>query len=99
MKRSFPFVATCMVVVASVLVWVIGVSMALTYFFELSPAAGWWIAGSLGFSSMVAITVIFHEMRYAVEVDSVGGWTGLEDLEPIMPWNIPVMSPKRCPEA
>lgn len=52
--------------------------MALVYFMGLSSTVGWIIAGSLGFSSIVAVTIILYEMRHAVEMPD---WSDHVDFE------------------
>ena len=94
MKKSFPSILTCLVVVTSILAWIAGVSVALVHCLGLSDVTGWWIAGSLGFTSVVAMTVILYEMRHAVPIDSVTDGTGLEGLEGPVPWNLPGVRPK-----
>ena len=94
MKNPFPSIATSLVIVASTVLWIAGVSLALVYFLGLSATAGWWIAGLLGFSSVVAMAVILHEMRHAVEIDSAAG--GLADLGDPVPWNFPDLGSKHC---
>ncbi len=72
MKPVFPSIAASFIIGASCLVWVGGITMALVIGLGLSNTAGWIIAGSLGFSSIVAVTIILYEMRHAVAVpDSV----------------------------
>lgn len=92
MKKASPSIAACLVFVASALVWIGGVSLALVYLLGLSETAGWWIAGSLGFSTVVAITVILYEMRHAVEVFPTRGGA---ELDSVMPWIMPSMRGKR----
>lgn len=84
-----------MVIVASILAWIAGVSVALVYFFGLSEMTGWWIAGLLGITSVVAASVILYEMSHAVEIDSAAGDSKLEDLGSSVPWNLPGVSSKR----
>jgi hypothetical protein len=95
MKTSSPSIITCLVVVVSTLAWIAGVSLALVYFLGLSDATGWWIAGTLGFSSVVAMTVILYELRHAVQVDAVTGGSGLEGLADPVPWSFPGTGSKR----
>ncbi len=94
MKKPFPSILTCLVIVASTLVWIAGVSVGLVYLLGLSESVGWWVAGSLGFSSMVAIAVIHYEMMHAVEIDAAEGGGGIEDPGGRVPWTLPNMGPK-----
>lgn len=68
MKRLSPSLFACLMVVAACLAWVGGITWAITYFLGLSALVGWCIAGSLGFSAVVAVTIILYEMRHAVEL-------------------------------
>ena len=77
MKTMGPSILTSLVVVISTLAWIAGVSFALVYLFDLSEEAGWWIAGLLGCSSLVAMIVIRYEMRHAVDLTPP-----LTDIEP-----------------
>ena len=80
MKFSTPSMFACSVLVAACLVWVGGISLAITYFLGLSWNAGWWIAGSLGVSFSIAVTVILHEMRHAVDLSEMEEPAGVQRL-------------------
>lgn len=59
----------CVVVIVSCLAWIAGISLAMVHFLGLSSAAGWVIAGSLGFSAVAAATAILFEMRHAIDLE------------------------------
>ena len=89
MKRLHlsPSLVTGLVFAASTVVWIAGISATLVYFLGLSAVVGWWIAGSLGFSSAVAMTVLLYEMNHAMETDRVEGDGGFEDFADPLPWS------------
>lgn len=60
----------CVVVLASCIAWIGGLSFALFHLLDLSPMTGWIVAGSLGFSAVAAVTAILFEMRHAVDLEA-----------------------------
>ena len=86
MKTQSPSLFACLLVGLACLAWVGGISWAIIYFLGLSATVGWCIVGSLGFSVIVAVTIILYEMRHAVEFSRLS--------EPIDTERPPVESPR-----
>lgn len=68
MKISGPSHVACAVFLTSAIMWILGISWILVHFLGLSQGSGWLIAGSLGISCMVAVGVIWYEMRHSAEI-------------------------------
>ena len=66
MKPCSSMLATWTLVCGSCLAWIGTITFALVYFFDLSSTSAWLIAGSLGLSVTLAISVIVHELRNAI---------------------------------
>jgi hypothetical protein len=90
MKTHSPSLAACFVVGASCLAWIGGISLAMVYFLGLSSTVGWIIAGSLGFSSIVAVTIILYEMRHAVEMPDGTDHADIEGPPVSIHWGPPM---------
>jgi hypothetical protein len=52
--------------------------MALVYGLGLSNTVGWSTAGSLGFTSIVAVAIILDEMRHAIVLPDLMEFADLE---------------------
>ncbi len=56
------------VLLASCLLWVGGISLAVMWFAGTSVTIGWIVAGALVLALLVWLAVMFHEIRHAVEL-------------------------------
>lgn len=97
MRPLTPSMFACSVLAAACLAWVGGISLAITYFLGLSWTVGWWIAGSLCFSFSVAVTVILHEMRHAVDLSELEKPVDVQQL-PAAPQRGPSLGSGSLPE-
>lgn len=66
MKPINHMLSTWTLVCGSCLAWIGTITFALVYCFDLSPTSAWLIAGSLGISATLAISVILYEIRNAI---------------------------------
>jgi len=65
---SFQPSKALILLVASCLVWVLGISTALVFFFGSDAKLGWILAGSLVLSAMVWLLVMAREIRQAIDL-------------------------------
>jgi hypothetical protein len=89
MKPILPPLAAYLTLAGACLVWIGGVSLALVYFLELSNTTGWIIAGVLGVSMTVAVSVIIHEMRHAIDLTGFVDPSEMDELPPPEQWSKP----------
>jgi hypothetical protein len=67
--RAFSIsLTTCLAVIFSCLLWIGGISWVVVAVLGLSSAAGWVIAGTLGGLAIVAIGILVHEVRHAIDL-------------------------------
>ncbi|MES2660038.1 MAG: hypothetical protein V4689_15560 [Verrucomicrobiota bacterium] len=58
----------------------------MVHFLGLSSMVGWILAGSLGFSSIVAVTIILYEMRHAIEMQDYSDVADFKDPPVSIHW-------------
>ena len=56
------------VLLASCLFWIGGISLAVMWFAGTSVTAVWIVAGALALAVLVWLTVMSHEIRHAIEL-------------------------------
>lgn len=56
------------VLLASCLFWIGGISLAVMWFAGTSVTTGWIVAGSLVLALLVWLAVMSHEIRHAIEL-------------------------------
>jgi hypothetical protein len=90
---SFQPSKALILLVASCLVWVLGISTALVFFFGSDAKLGWILAGSLVFSAMVWLLVMAREIRQAIDLSEyhIAGDSLIEQCRAIP---IPVTQPQ-----
>jgi hypothetical protein len=94
MKSSSPSISACIVVMASCLIWIAGITLLLIHIFGLSATAGWMVAGVIGFTSIAAVTAILYEMRHAIDLENYIDPCDFESVSLPSQWNVP-SSPAR----
>lgn len=89
MKPILPPLASYFTLAGACLVWVIGVTLALVYFLNLSSTTGWMVAGLLGLSMTAALSIIIHEMRHAIDLTGYADPTEFDEFPPPEQWSEP----------
>lgn len=57
-----------LVVTGSCVLWIGGVTLTISYFFELSAQSSWAVASLLGAFTLLALLFIAYELRNALEL-------------------------------
>jgi hypothetical protein len=65
--RSIPLSKVLIVLLASCVFWIGGISLAVMWFAGTSMTTGWIVAGALVLALLLWLAVMSHEIRHAIE--------------------------------